>query len=139
MEFADAARLGLPPDMAQRLTTLLTFETLRSFESNDIGKDLNNEKSIPRQMLNLPDLTRNYTDYRFTISLIDNLEKENVGPEMRNLVLKALSSVARENGKVPGKGSVEASAPNGERLKLEWSIRQGFTANLSISHFDQVA
>jgi len=139
MEFADAARLGLPPDMAQRLTTLLTFETLRSFESNDIGKDLNNEKSIPRQMLNLPDLTRNYTDYRFTISLIDNLEKENVGPEMRNLVLKALSSVARENGKVPGKGSVEASAPNGERLKLEWSIRQGFTANFSISHFDQVA
>lgn len=139
MDFDDAARLGLPPEKARRLMTLLTFETARTLRSNDVGDDLMNADSIPRQLLNFPNLTKTGADYRLSASLLASLRKENVGPEMRNALLESLSVAASAAGTIPIKGNIEAVAPNGERLELEWSFHLGIVENFSINHFDQVA
>jgi hypothetical protein len=139
MQFADAVKLGLSPEKAQRLTFLSCCEFHRSSRTQDMEHNLLNADSIPRQLLNYPDLARTEIEYRPIASFLERLDKENIDFEMKNSILDSMACIVRTEGKLPNNGVSEAILSSGEHLRFEWSFRDGYAESISINRFNQVA
>ena len=137
--FSEALKLDLPPDKAESLTRLVSFEHRLSSGKNDMEHDLLDAGSTPRILLGFPALGKSEKTYEMAASLVKKLDRENVGEEMRNLMLGAISSSVGAEGLIPEKGSAEATAPNGERVRFEWSFRNRYAESATISSFNRVA
>ena len=139
MDFECALKLGLPPDKARRLTSLACWEFYRTSRTTDMAHELLDANSFPRQLLNFPDLAKTDFEYRNVVPFLGKLDRDNVEPDIRNLILESMSATVREVGKLPDSGSVETVTSNGEHLRLEWSLQHGISGIRSIDQFDQVA
>ena len=139
MDFNDALKLGLPPEKAERLTLLAANEFKRTSGTNDMAHDLLDANSVPRRLLEFPDLGTSEKHYRMAASLIEKFDSENIGAGMRNLALETISSAVRAGGAIPETGAAETTAPNGERVRLEWAFRNGDAVSVSVRSFGRVA
>ena len=139
MQFADAAKLGLSSEKAQRLTFLACCEFHRSSGTHDMGHNLMDANSIPRQLLEFPDLARTEIEYGPIASFLGKLDDENIDSETKNRILDSMASIVRTNGKLPTAGASEAIMPSGEQVRFEWSFRNGHAESITINRFDNVA
>ena len=104
-----------------------------------MAHELLDANSFPRQLLNFPDLAKTDFEYRNVVPFLGKLDRDNVEPDIRNLILESMSATVREVGKLPDSGSVETVTSNGEHLRLEWSLQRGISGIHSMDRFDQVA
>ena len=137
--FNEALKLNLPPDKAESLTRLASFEYRLSSGKNDMEHDLMDANSAPRILLDFPDLGKSERTYEMAASLTKKLEKDNIDADTRNLMLNAISSAVRTEGQIPEKGSAEVTSQNGDQVRFEWSFRNRYAESVTISHFNKVA